>query len=393
MEYNFDEPISRENTSCYKYDLRGAVFGKDDVIPMWVADMDFKTPPFIIEAVKKRLEHEILGYTFRSDLYYESVIRWLKMKHDWDVRREWISFSPGVVPALNLAVLAYTKPGDKIIVQKPVYFPFFPAIQNHRRLLVNNPLKYKNFKYHIDFDDLLNKIDDDVKMIMLCSPHNPTGNVWKYENLKNLSDICLEKNILLLSDEIHSDLVYPGSRHIPMASLSPEVSDITITCIAPSKTFNLAGLSTSAVIISNRVLREKYEKMLEDIHVGGGNIFGFVALQAAYNEGEKWLQALMEYLQNNLNYLTSYLKRHIPVIRPVIPEATYMVWLDCRGLGLNNKELKKFMVYDAGLGLSDGTLFGNEGNGFQRINIGCRLSLLKEALDQLNNAVVQRFDQ
>ena len=228
---------------------------------------------------------------------------------------------------------------------------------------------------------------------MLCSPHNPTGNVWRYDDLKKLTEICLEKNILILSDEIHSDLVYKGNRHIPTASLSPEAAEITITCVAPSKTFNLAGLSTSAVIASNKTLKEKYDKILEDIHVGGGNVFGFEALKSAYNNGEKWLDALMEYLEGNLHYLIRYLDENIPRIKPVIPEATYMVWLDCRELGLDDKELKKFMIHEAGLGLGDGTIFGMEGSGFQRINIGCPKSVLIKALHQLKNAVVQRFTE
>lgn len=393
MEYNFDEHVDRKNTASYKYDLRGDFFGREDIIPMWVADMDFKTPSFIIEAIKSRLDHEILGYTFRHDSFYESIANWIKRRHGWDVKKEWISFSPGIVPALNLAVLAFTEPGDKIIVQKPVYFPFFPAIESHGRILVNNPLIYKRGRYDMDFEDLIQKIDRRVKMMMLCSPHNPTGNVWRYDDLKKLTEICLEKNILIISDEIHSDLVFKGNRHIPTASLSPEAAEITFTCVAPSKTFNLAGLSTSAVIASNKTLKERYDKILEDIHVGGGNVFGFEALEAAYNNGEKWLDALMEYLEGNLRYLIKYLDENISRIKPVIPEATYMVWLDCRELGLDDKELRKFMIHEAGLGLSDGIIFGMEGSGFQRINIGCPKSVLIKALRRLKNAVVQRFTE
>ncbi len=393
MEYNFDEQINRENTASYKYDLRDVYFGKKDVIPMWVADMDFKTPSFIIEAIRNRLDHEILGYTFRPDSFYESVANWMKRRHGWDVKKEWISFSPGIVPALNLAVLAFTQPGDKIIVQKPVYFPFFPAIESHGRILVNNPLQFEGGKYKMDFEDLVRKTDSRAKMIMLCSPHNPTGNVWEFEDIRRLTEICLERKILILSDEIHSDLVFKDNRHIPTASLSPEISEITFTCVAPSKSFNLAGLSTSAVITSNMTLKERYDRMIEDIHVGGGNLFGFIALEAAYNNGEKWLNALMEYLEDNLHYLIRYLRENIPSIKPVIPEATYMVWLDCRELGLGDKELNQFMIHEAGLGLSDGTIFGKEGSGFQRINIGCPRAVLVNALHKLKNAVVQRFTE
>jgi cystathionine beta-lyase len=393
MEYNFDEQINRERTACIKYDLRNEVFGNSDVIPMWVADMDFKTPLCVIDAIKKRLDHEILGYTFRTDSFFGSITGWLRRRHGWNVKKEWIAFSPGIVPALNLAVMAFTEPGDKIIVQKPVYFPFFPAIESHNRILVNNPLSFAGDRYEIDFEDLLKKIDEGVKMIMFCSPHNPTGNVWKREDLEKLAEICLEHEILILSDEVHSDLIFKGSRHIPFASLDHDVSDITITCVAPSKTFNMAGLSASAVIISNRSLKEKYDKILEDIHVGGGNVFGFVALEAAYNNGEEWLEALMEYLEENLRYLVRYLAENIPLIKPVIPQATYLVWLDCRDLGLDEDELRKFMVRDAGLGLSDGLIFGSEGRGFQRMNIGCPKAVLMDALHRLKNAVVQRFAQ
>ncbi len=393
MEYNFDKQINREKTACYKYDLRNDVFGKSNVIPMWVADMDFETPSFIIDALRKRLNHKILGYTFRTDSFFGSITNWLRRKHCWDVEKEWISFSPGIVPALNLAVMAFTEPGDKIIVQKPVYFPFFPAVESHNRILVNNPLSFKGDRYKIDFEDLLKKIDKGVKMIIFCSPHNPTGNVWKREDLEKLAKICLEHEILILSDEVHSDLIFKGNRHIPLASIGYDVSDITITCVAPSKTFNMAGLSTSAVIISNRRLKEKYDKILEDIHVGGGNIFGFIALEAAYNKGDKWLEALMEYLEENLNYLVRYLAENIPLIKPIIPQATYLVWLDCRELGLDEYELRKFMIHEAGLGLSDGLIFGSEGRGFQRMNIGCPRVVLTDALCRLKNAVVQRFAQ
>lgn len=390
MKYNFDEPINRENTACYKYDLRKEFFGKSYLIPMWVADMDFRTPPFIIDAIKKRLDHEILGYTYRTDSFYQSIADWMKKRHRWDIKKEWIGFSPGIVPALNLAVLAYTSPGDKVVVQKPVYFPFFPAIESHNRILVNNPLKFVNGRYQMDFDDLEKKTDAGVKMLMLCSPHNPTGNVWSYSDLLRLTSICIEKKILILSDEIHSDLIFKGNKHTPTASISPEVSEITVTCIAPSKTFNLAGLSTAAIITSNTALKKKYDETLENIHVGGGNIFGFTALEAAYNFGEEWLEELMAYLHGNLNYLVRFLNEHLPIIKPVIPEATYMVWLDCRKLGLNEKDLRKFMIHEAGLGLSDGMIFGSEGKGFQRINIGCPRSTLIDALNKLKKAIVQK---
>lgn len=387
MEDDFNEIIQRENTSCYQYDLREKYFGTDNVIPMWVADMDFKSPAVVREAIKERLDHGILGYTFRSDSFYKSVIHWLKIKHGREVKKEWIEFSPGVVPALNLAVLAFTDPGDKVIVQQPVYFPFFTAITNHNRILVNNPLTLRNGRYYMDYEDLKSKIDDKVKMIFLCSPHNPTGNVWTREELAELADICMQNNILVISDEIHSDLFYKGHTHIPFASLNEQTEKNTITFIAPSKTFNLAGLSTSVVISSNDKLLEKYSRTLDHIHVGGGNIFGNIAMEAAYNHGNEWLEQLMDYLQNNVDFLTKYLAENIPLIKPVKPEATYLIWLDFRALGMDAIQLKKFLIEKAKLGLSDGPVFGEEGAGFQRMNIACPLEKIKIALKRLSKAI------
>jgi cystathionine beta-lyase len=387
MKYDFDLLISREHTSCYKYDLRGKYFGRKDVLPMWVADMDFATPPFVINALRNRLRHEVLGYSFFPDSYYSAIIDWLNRKHAWPVRKEWISFSPGVVPALNLLIMALTKPGDAVVVQPPVYFPFFSAVSNHGRILVNNPLVYSNGTYSMDFEKLSLLLSPNVSMFILCSPHNPTGNVWKKEDLFRLALLCKEKKIILLSDEIHCDLVYPGNRHIPLASLSPEIADITVTCMAPSKTFNLAGLSTSYLIISNPELKEKYDSMLDHVHVGAGNIFGTLALEAAYNQGDEWLDQLMDYLNGNLTFLIGFIAQHIPVIEVVKPESTYMVWLDCRKLGMGPARLRNFMIQEAGLGLSDGPLFGEEGEGFQRINIACPRSILEKALLRLRDAI------
>jgi cysteine-S-conjugate beta-lyase len=387
MHYNFDEIIDRNNTSSVKFDLRDKIFKKADVIPMWVADMDFRTPPFIVEALQKRLEHEIFGYTFISPSVFGAIVNWNLTRHNWQIRPEWISFSPGIVPAVNLLVLAFTQPGDKVIVQPPVYFPFFSAVENHGRELVYNPLIYSNGKYTMDFDDLESKMDGTTKMLILCSPHNPTGNVWPPDVLHRIGELCLHRNILLISDEIHSDLVYKGFRHTPVASLSAEIAANTITCMAPSKTFNLAGLSTSFLVIPDDTLRKTYEKKLDQIHVGAGNIFGFVAMEAAYTHGNEWLDQLMEYLEGNILFLEEFIHWHIPQIRVVRPEATYMVWLDCSGLKMSPAVLKEFMINKAGLGLSDGPIFGKEGEGFQRINIGCPRSVLQEALLKLQAAI------
>jgi cystathionine beta-lyase len=389
MYYNFDKIVDRKNTSSVKFDLRDKIFKREDVIPMWVADMDFRTPPFIMDALRKRLEHEILGYTYISPSIFESIVNWVRLRHNWEIHPHWMSFSPGIVPAINLLILAFTNPGDKVIVQTPVYFPFFSAVENHGRELVFNPLIYSNGKYEMDLVGLESKMDDTTKMLILCNPHNPTGNVWPADVLRRIGEMCLAKNVLLISDEIHSDLIYKGHRHIPTAAISKEIASNTITCMAPSKTFNLAGLSTSFLVIPDEKLRVTYEKKLDQIHVGAGNIFGFVAMEAAYTHGSEWLDQLMEYLEGNVLFLEEFIQRHIPRIRVIRPEATYMVWLDCTQLKMPPSGLKEFMINKAGLGLSDGPLFGKQGEGFQRINIGCPRSVLQEALLRLQAAITK----
>ncbi len=387
MKYNFDEIIDRTNSNSVKYDLRKTIFKTDDVIPMWVADMDIKTPDFIINAIKERLDHEILGYTFRGEEFNNSVVSWMKKRHNWEIKNNWISFSPGVVPAINMSVLAFTDPGDKIIVQPPVYFPFFSAIKDNKRIMLENQLKYEKGTYTFDFENLESLIDDKVKMIILSSPHNPVGRVWTKTELEKLAKICIETNILILSDEIHSDLVFDGYKHIPLASLSNIISDITITCVAPSKTFNIAGLSSSAVIISNEKLLDKYNKMLDTLHLNMGNIFGLIALKAAYNDGEEWLDQLMQYLAGNVSFVKSFLENNMPDIKLVNPESTYLLWLDFSKLGLSNKELNKILINKAKVGLSDGRVFGKGGEGFQRMNIACPKSIVEKAMLRIKNAL------
>lgn len=386
MRYNFDEIVPRENTNSVKYDIREMYFGKSDVFPMWVADMDFKTPDFIIEALRERLNHEILGYTIKPDSFFESIVDWVKRRHKWDIKKEWIAYSPGVVPAINLIVEGFTSPGDKIIVQPPVYYPFFSAVKNNNRVLVNNQLVKNNGKYYIDFEALRKSIDPDVKMLIFCNPHNPVGRVWTKEELTELGNICVENDIIIVSDEIHSDLVFPGYTHIPMASLSPEIDKRTITCMAPSKTFNLAGLATSEVIISNPRLRHTYEKVLDKVHIGMGNVLGLVALEAAYSRGDEWLDELMKYLTSNLEVTRSFLKQEIPSVKLIEPEATYLLWLDFSELNKSNEALKSFIIKDAGLGFNDGPVFGPGGEGFQRMNIALPQPQLMMALDKLKSA-------
>ena len=387
MKYNFDKIIPRENTACIKYDLRKEYFGDDAILPLWVADMDFETPDFIREAVMKRAAHPVYGYTFRTGAFSQSIIRWNQKRHNWPLQKEWISFSPGVVPSLNMAVLAFTKPGDQVVVQPPVYFPFFTAVKNHGRELIYNQLVEKNGLYKMDFEDLERKTGEKTRLLLLCHPHNPVGRLWSKTELETLVEICHRKNIIIVSDEIHSDLMLKGNKHVPLASLSQKAAGISLTCIAPSKTFNLAGLSTSALIIPNPDHKKAYEKMLDNLHIGMGNLFGTVALETAYNQGEEWIEQLLAYLNNNLSILNDFFKTRIPAVRVIQPEATYLVWLDFRELGLNKKELKEFIIRKAGIGLSDGPSFGPGGDSFQRINIALPTSVLITAIERLEKAI------
>jgi cysteine-S-conjugate beta-lyase len=385
--WNFDVPAGREGTNCIKYDRREETFGVKDVIPMWVADMDFNTPDFIVAALQKRLGHEIYGYSFRPAEYFLSMIEWIRSRHNWIVEKEWISFSPGIVPALNFCTLAYTQPGDSIIVQPPVYFPFFSAAESHGRTLVYNKLKESQGMWTMDYESLISGIDSKTKMIIVSNPHNPVGRVWTPEELNRLAYICLENNILIISDEIHCDLVLPGYTHTPMASLSEKIADNTITLIAPSKTFNLAGLSTSSVIISNPALRKSFNRIVDNLHVGNGNIFGTEASIAAYSNGQKWLDALLDYIDHNIEFVKDYCRQMIPEIITVQPEATYMVWLDCRKFGMTGKELQNFFVNKAGVGMNEGSTFGPGGEGYMRMNLGTTHQTVMKAMEQIEKAV------
>lgn len=386
-EYNFDEIIERIDTQCIKHDFKKEYFGTDNIIPMWVADMDFRTPDFIMEAIRKRTGHEILGYTGRSDGFFQSVKDWYKRRQNWNIETDWIIFTPGIVPALHFAVRAFTSPGDQVIIQPPVYHPFSSVIKGNQRVVLNNPLKLTNGKYYMDLDNLKEQLDDRVKLILICHPHNPVGRIWTPEELTKLANICLDRNIMIISDEIHSDLILPGQKHIPLAAISPVFSEITVTCIAPSKTFNIAGLSTSTVIISDNGKRKLFTREIETAHLWLGNIFGNVALEAAYRNGDDWVDQLIQYLFANFKFLDSYLKQYIPEIKLVWPEATYLAWLDMRGLNLDDTALKDFMIHKAGLGCNDGPSFGTGGEGFQRMNIACPKAILNKSLDQLRNAV------
>ncbi|MBN2637026.1 MAG: PatB family C-S lyase [Prolixibacteraceae bacterium] len=385
-KYNFDEIIPREGTNCIKYDALERFFGNTDVLPLWVADMDFRTPDFIVDAIKKRVEHEIYGYTFRDDSYYNSIIGWMKRRHNWDIQQDWISFSPGVVAGLTLAIETFSKPGDEVVVQPPVYFPFFDCVKGTKRKLIENPLKIVNGRYTFDFDDLKLKITDKTKLLLLCNPQNPGGTVFSKEELTELATICLENKIMVISDEIHSDLIFSGHKHIPFASLSEEIAQNCMVSMAPSKTFNVAGFSSSLVIIPNKTNFTRYERTLGVGHLGMGNIFGSIALEAAYSKGDEWLEQMLDYLWNNYLFLEDFFKTNLPRVNVMKPEATYLIWLDFREYGMKNAELMKFTIENANVGLNDGGRFGTGGDGWLRINIGCPRSVLVEALERLGKA-------
>lgn len=390
MKYNFDEIIDRTNYHSVKWDELKTNFGDipEDVLPMWIADMEFRSPQPVIEAIKKANEHGIYGYTSRPLSYYQAIIDWMEKRHNWKIKKDWIAYSPGVVPALSLIIRAFCQPGDKVIVQPPVYYPFFRVIENNGCHIVNNSLKLSNKKYFMDYDDLERKVDDSrVRLLILCSPHNPVGRVWQKEELIILGEICLEHNIIVVSDEIHADILFKGYRHLPFASISPAFAHNSITCTAPSKTFNLAGLQTSTIIIPNKKYYKIYENILDSLALDENNFFGLVALEAAYRYGEEWLEQLLSYLNENLEFLMKYLKERIPKIKVIKPEGTYLVWLDCRQLGFNGKDLNNFMIKKARVALDDGYWFGTGGEGFMRINIACPRSFLEEGLKRIERAV------
>jgi cystathionine beta-lyase len=360
------------------------VFGTNDVIPLWVADMDFRTPDFIIDALRKRLDHEILGYHIHPESFYTAVQQWVWRRAQWKMNTADMAFSPGIVPALNFTVNALTAPGDKIMINKPVYHPFMFAVQDHNRQLINSPLKETNGKYTIDFDDFEKKLSDGVKMYLLCSPHNPVGRVWKYDELERIGALCVKYNVILVADEIHSDLIIKPHKHTHIASISPEIAQQTLTFLAPSKTFNLAGMFTAVVHSENKRIMDAFKQYVAKMHLGYGNIFGDVALEAAYNHGDAWLSQLLDYLDGNFDFVINFLKKHIPAIKTEKPEGTYLMWLDCQNLNLSPKKLDHFMIEKAGLALTSGHIFGEEGAGFMRLNVAAPRAIIAAALRQLS---------
>lgn len=385
--YDFQQVIPRKNTNSMKWDKLIEGYKRDDLLPMWVADMDFLVSHHITEAISKKLKNPVFGYTFCSDDYYNAVVNWMKKRHNWDIKREWIIFTPGVVPALSYAIRAYSEIGDNVVIQTPVYHLFKQTIINNQRNVITNPLKYENGTYIMDFEDLEKKIDSKTKLLILCSPHNPVGRVWTVEELLKLSEICLKNNIKIISDEIHFDLIYKDYKHTVLSTISNEIKENSIICTAPSKTFNLAGMQVSNIIIPNKEMRDKYNWQLEIDHIGKPNSFGEAALIAAYNDSEQWLDSLIAYIEQTKDYFIDYIEKHIPQLKVVNPEGTYLLWVDCSELGMNSQELKDFFINECKLALNHGQMFGEEGDSFQRFNIACSRTLVQEALDRMNQAI------
>lgn len=383
--YNFDEIVDRTNTNSLKYDGRKMFFGKEDILPLWVADMDFRTPDFIVDAIRKRAGHEVFGYTFRPESYTQSIVNWLKRRHNWEIKPEWISFSPGVVAGITLAIEALSKPGDGVIVQPPVYFPFFDSVKGTGREMIENPLKPENGRYYFDLEDLKQKIKPNTRLLLLSNPHNPGGMAWNEKELTALAQICLENKIIIISDEIHSDLIFDGFRHTPLAGISDEIAQNSVICMSPSKTFNTAGLTTSFLVIPNKRHFVAYERVMRLPHLHMGNIFGAVALEAAYTHGDEWLAQLIQYLQDNYKLLEDFFKANFPEVKVMRPEATYLIWIDFSAFGLSDELLNQKLI-DAGVGLNRGAQFGKQGSGYMRINIGCTRATLEEALLRIRKA-------
>jgi cystathionine beta-lyase len=395
----FDGIIDRTGTSCFKWDFRRDVFGKEDIIPMWIADMDFMAPQVVIDAFKKRVEHGVYGYTGKCDGFFEAIIEWEKQRHGWEIERKWLATCPGVVSGINTCIQAFTHPGEKIIIQTPVYHPFFDAVVMNGRQLVLNPLKITNHRYEIDYEDLRQKIDKQTKMLIFCSPHNPVGRVWEYEELQKLAEICVENQIILISDEIHQDIVYKGHKHIPIASVDVSgngmllpIRDWTVTLTAPSKTFNIAGLLSSVAVIPNEKLRNAFEFRLSANGIGIGNIFGNLGLETAYRYGAPWLDELIDYLDENITFTLDYINSEIPSIKTFRPDGTFLLWLDCEAISKEDGALRRWFIEEAKVGLDCGTVFGPGGEHHMRMNVGCQRETLHRALEQIKKALSDKTD-
>ncbi|MGM8365167.1 MalY/PatB family protein [Virgibacillus sp. W0181] len=384
----FHDVYNRKMTKSFKWDAIDTIFKSNDVLPMWVADMDFKAPEAVNEAIKQRAEHGIYGYTIIDQPVKDSIIDWISNNHNWPINDEWLSFSPGVITSLHVAIQNFTEPGDKVLLQTPVYTPFFQIIKGGNRQVVESPLTLEENYYRIDFADFENKLKQGVKAFILCSPHNPVGRVWTKDELNEMARLCLKYDVLILADEIHADLIYPEYNHIPIASLSEKIADNTITCMSPTKTFNLAGLKASYIITSNEQKRAIINEALARQGYSMLNTIGVVAMEAAYKQGLPWLEKLMKLLATHKNFVTEQLEANT-TLKVIRSEGTYLLWIDCSSLGMNNEELQKFMIEKAKVGLNPGIAYGENGASFMRINIACPRKTLEDGVNRIIHAVEQ----
>lgn len=390
--YNFDKVIERRGTASVKWDQVETMFGQADILPMWVADMDFEAPPAAIEAMKERAAHGIFGYTYRSPSYLEAVASWQERKHQWSFDQSWIVGCPGVVTALSILVELLTEPGDNVMIQVPVYHPFYRIISSHGRNIVANQLVLtESGRYELDLAEMERQIiEDKVKILILCHPHNPVGRVWTKEELTEIGNLCVKHGVFVLSDEIHGDIVYKGHKHIPFASLSDAIAKQTVACIAPSKTFNIAGLHSSLAIIADPELRERFNFRLQTFAISMENCFAQVAVEACYRQGEQWLEELLAYLQQNIDVMEQFVANQLPGVKMYRPEGTYLAWFDCREISADPEVLKDLMFNKARVAFNEGSMFGAEGAGFLRVNFGTPRSLLLEGLERFEKALKQK---
>ena len=386
--YNFDEIIDRSGSGDLKHEALLPRWGRNDLLPLWVADMDFATPDFVVDALKARLSHPIFGYTIEPADYRPTIIDWNESHHGWKIKPEWISFIPGIVKGIGFVVNVFTKPGEKVIIQPPVYHPFRMTPEDNGREVVFNSLRLREDGYYdMDFDNLSEVCDDKCRVLILSNPHNPAGVCWSKETLQRLADFCYEHNIIVISDEIHSDMALFGNRHVPFASVSERAADISITFAAPTKTFNMAGIVSSYAVISNDDLRQCFYGWLKANELDEPTIFAPIATIAAYQKGEGWRKQMLAYVENNVRFVEDYCRERIPGVRPLRPQASFLIWLNCRGLGLNHDKLLELFIDKAHLALNDGEMFGPSGEGFMRLNVGTPRSVLRQALEQLAEAV------
>ena len=385
MKYNFDEIVPRKHTDCLKYDNVMEIFGTEEILPMWIADMDFKTPDFIVNAIRKRLDHELLGYTYCCRRWKPAIRSWVSRRYGWEVNDEEIGFVGGIVPAISFALQCFTKVGDKVMIQPPVYHPYHHVTHDLERTLVMNPLKLVDGQFEVDFVEFEEKVKD-CKIFLLCNPHNPGGRVWRKEELARMCEICAKYNVLVISDEIHCDMALKGYKHVPFATCCDKAKDICITFMAASKTFNIAGLKSSYHIIQNEGIRNQYHEFLRKSELDTAHVFATGPVATAYNEGEEWLEQMLEYVEANIDFMEQYLKDNMPKMGMIRPQASYLVFLDARGLGLSHDELIEFFIREAKVGMNDGAMFGEEGSGYMRMNLGCPRSVLEKALNQIKAA-------